>query len=221
MGGLLVTELQKLRRMEAELAIDLLLEDIPNILLESHNGFERMTAIINSMRNFTMGHAPDERVSFDVNQGILDTLILARHEYRDIAEIETSLDELLPGVYCNPEQISQLVLNLIVNSAHAIVLQHRSSVGKIMLHTWFDSSNVFCSIADDGPGIPEEIRKNIFNPFFSTKEPGKGSGLGLSICYDIVVNKHGGTLSVECPAEGGTVITIALPRPLFTVTALP
>ena len=220
-GALPHTELHKLRRMEAELAIDLLLEDIPNILLESHNGFERMTAIINSMRNFTLGHAPDERISFDVNQGIRDTLILARHEYRDIAEIKTSLDALLPGVYCSPEQISQLILNLIVNSAHAIVAQHRSSIGKITIHTWFDSSNVFCSIADDGPGIPEEIRNNILNPFFSTKEPGKGVGLGLSICYDIVVNKHGGTLSVECPAGGGTVITIAFPRTLCTVTALP
>lgn len=135
-----------------------------------------------------------------------------------MTEIETSLDELLPGVYCSPEQISQLILNLIVNSAHAIVTQHRSSVGKITLHTWFDSNNVFCSIADDGPGIPEEIRNNILNPFFSTKEPGKGVGLGLSICYDIVVNKHGGTLSVECPAGGGTVITIALPRTLCTVS---
>jgi two-component system NtrC family sensor kinase len=203
--------------MEAELAIDLLLEDIPNILLESHNGFERITTIINSMRNFSMSHAPAERVSFDINQGILDTLILARHEYRDYAEIETSLDELLPGVYCNPEQICQVFLNLIVNSAHAIVSQHRSSVGKITLHTWFDSSKVFCTIADDGPGIPEEIRNNIFNPFFSTKEPGKGTGLGLSVCYDIIVNKHGGTLSVDCPAGGGTVITLSLPRTLCTI----
>ncbi len=217
MGGFLVAEVQQLRRMEAELAIDMLLGDIPKIFSDSNSGIERMTTIINSMRSFSMSHAPDERVSFDVNKGIRDTLILARHEYRDVAEIETLLDEVLPGIYGNPEQISQLFLNLIVNSAHAIKSQHRSSQGKITIHTWFDSSHVFCSIADDGPGIPEEIRKNIFNPFFSTKEPGKGIGLGLSICYDIVVNKHRGTLSVECPAAGGTVITIGLPSRMSPV----
>ncbi len=217
MGGCLVTELQQLRRMEGELAIDILLDDITKIFSESYNGFERITTIINSMRTFSTSHAPDERVSFDVNQGIRDTLILARHEYRDIAEIETCLDALLPGLYCNPEQISQLFLNLVVNGAHAIKSQHRSSQGKITIHTWCDSNQVFCSIADDGPGIPEEIRKNIFNPFFSTKEPGKGMGLGLSICYDIVVSKHLGTLSVECPAGGGTVITMGFPSKICPV----
>lgn len=217
MGGFLAPELQKLRRMEAELDIDMLLDDIPMIFSESNNGFERMTTIINSMRNFSITHAPDERVSFDLNQGLRDMLILARHEYRDIAGIETRFDEVLPSVYCNPEQINQLFLNMIVNSAHAIKSQNRSSPGTIALHTWFDNSKVFCSITDDGPGIPEEIRRDIFNPFFSTKEPGKGIGLGLSICYDIVVHKHGGTLSVECPAEGGTVITIGLPSRICPV----
>ena len=206
-----VTELQKLRRMEAELDIDMLLDDIPMIFSESHNGFERMTTIINSMRSFFTSHAPDERVSFDVNQGIRDTLILAHHEYSDSAEIDTTLDEVLPGIYCNPEQISQVFLDLIINSAQAIKSQHRSSYGKISIHTWFDGKHVFCSIADDGPGIPEEIRNTVFNPFFSTKEPGEGIGLGLSICYDVVVNKHRGTISVECPDGGGTVITIGLP----------
>jgi PAS domain S-box-containing protein len=219
MGGVLVPELQKLRRMEAEIAIDMLLDDIPMIFSESNNGFERMTTVINSMRNFSMTHAPDERLSFDVNQGIRDSLILARHEYRDIAGIETNLDEALPGIYGNPEQINQLFLNVIINSAQAIKSQYRSELGNITIHSWFDSGNVLCSIADDGPGIPEEIRKDIFNPFFTTKEPGKGIGLGLSICYDIVVHKHGGTLSVECPAGGGTVITIGLPSRMCPVVA--
>ena len=212
-----VTELQKLRRMEEEIDIDMLLDDIPMIFSESHNGFERMTTIINSMRSFSTSHAPDERVSFDVNQGIRDTLILAHHEYSDCAEIDTTLDEVLPGIYCNPEQISQVFLNLIINSAQSIQSQHRSSHGKISIHTWFDGKHVFCSIADDGPGIPEEIRNTIFNPFFTTKEPGEGTGLGLSICYDIVVTKHRGTISVECPDGGGTVITIGLPSRLCQI----
>jgi C4-dicarboxylate-specific signal transduction histidine kinase len=109
-----------------------------------------------------------------------------------------------------------VLLNLIVNSAHAIASVERSFPGKITIHTWCGSSNVYCSVADDGPGIPIEVRNRIFDPFFTTKEPGKGTGLGLSISYDIIVNKHGGTLSVACPSEKGTVFTLSLPLTLTT-----
>ena len=209
-GSVAETELQKLHQMENELALDIMLADIPQIFAESHSGFKRIVTIINSMRNFSYRHDMDEKVAFDINKGIMDTLTLSRNEYRDYAEIETNLEEL-PPLYCNPEQICQVLLNLIVNSAHAIVSQQRSSHGKITIHTWSDQHHLYCSIADDGPGIPEEIRNTIFNPFFTTKQPGKGTGLGLSISYDIIVQKHGGLLEVACPEEGGTVFTISLP----------
>jgi two-component system NtrC family sensor kinase len=203
-------ELQAMCQMEAALDINTLFNDISEIFIESQRGFDRITAIIASMRNFSFRHAVDERVQFDINHGIQDALTIARNEYRNYAEIETLFDEL-PLISCNPEQINQVFLNLIVNSAHAIASLGRSSLGKIIIHTWCDSSNVYCSIADDGPGIPQEVRNRIFDPFFTTKEPGKGTGLGLSISYDIIVNKHGGTLSVDCPAENGSVFTISLP----------
>jgi signal transduction histidine kinase len=104
-----------------------------------------------------------------------------------------------------------VLLNLIVNSAHAINSQQRPSHGRISIRTWLDSGKVHCSIADDGPGIPEEIRSHIFNPFFTTKSSGKGTGLGLSISYDIIVNKHGGEIAMHCPKEGGAVFTFSLP----------
>ncbi len=209
-GSGATVELQAMHQMEQYLAIDTLFKDIAEIFMESQRGFERITGIIASMRNFSFRHAIDERVMFDINHGIRDALTIARNEYRNCAEIETSLEEL-PLIPCNPEQINQVFLNLIVNSAHAISSVERSSPGKISIHTWLDDSNVYCSVADDGPGIPHEVRNRIFDPFFTTKEPGKGTGLGLSISYDIVVNKHGGTLSVDCPDEKGTVFTISLP----------
>ena len=132
----------------------------------------------------------------------------------------TKLEDL-PSVPCNPEQVNQVFLNLVVNSAHAIESQHRLEKGKITIRTWYDSSNVFCSVTDDGPGIPPEVRRRIFEPFFTTKQPGKGTGLGLSISYDIVVHKHGGTLDVHCPPEGGTVITLSLPLRQMTETTNP
>ena len=205
------TELEKIRKIESELQLDMLLDEIPEIFEESQSGFERIATIINSMRNFSYRHAPDEKVLFDINGGIRDTIVLVEHEYLDSAKIETILEEL-PPVNCNPEQINQVFLNLIVNSAEAILEQHREAKGNITIRTWFNQDEVGCSIADDGSGIAEELRSKIFDPFFTTKSPGKGTGLGLSISYDTIVRKHGGTLSVACPAEGGTIFTMTLPR---------
>lgn len=204
-------DLQKLRHKEEELHVEMLVDDIPEIVVESQRGFERITAIIDSMRNLSHRYAADNKVLFDINQGILDTLVITRHEYSFCADIKTTLGEL-PLVACHPEQINQVLLNLIINSIHAIQSRKRSANGTISIHTWFDSNNVYCSIADDGPGIPENIRQNIFNPFFTTKSPGKGTGLGLSISWDIIVIKHKGTISVDTPASGGTVFTLSLPR---------
>ena len=204
-------DLKALRQKEAELDVEMLINDIPEILAQSQRGFERITSIINSMGNLSHRYAIDKKVSFNINQGINDTLVIARHEYSPCADIITSLGEL-PHVLCNPERINQVFLNLIINSVHAIQSQQRSSNGTISIHTWFDSSNVYCSIADDGPGVPEAIRKDIFNPFFTTKDPGKGTGLGMSISWDIIVVMHKGTLSFETPAEGGTIFTLSLPR---------
>ncbi len=209
-GSCSAMELQNMHQMERELAIDTLFKDIADIFIESQRGFERITAIISSMRNFSFRHTDDERVLFDINNGIRDALVLSRYEYNNYADIETVLEEL-PPIACNPEQINQVFLNLIVNSSHAIASRESRTHGKITIHTWLDNGSVYCSIADDGPGIPVEIRDRIFDPFFTTKDPGKGTVLGLSISYDIIVNKHGGTLSVDCSTEQGTVFTLSLP----------
>ena len=176
-GGISLPELPKLRQMEKELNIERLLADSSKIFTESENGFERITRIINSMRSFSNRDATDKKILFDINNGIRNTLILIRNEYNNCADIETTLEEL-PPVFCNPEQINQVVLNLIVNSASAIASQKRSGHGKITIHTWFDSKNIYCSIADDGPGIKRSAC--IFLSLFSVpKIPAKGRGEDL------------------------------------------
>jgi len=203
-------DIERLTKMEHNLDLETLLVDIPAIFAESQGGFERITTIINSMRSFSYKHAIDEKSMYDINKGIRDTLIIARNEYRYCADVETNLKEL-PPVPCNPEQLNQVFLNLIINSAHAIASQKKKSNGKIIISTWKENSAILCSIADDGPGMPIEVQKHIFEPFFTTKSPGNGTGLGLSISYDIIVQKHHGALNVQCPAEGGTIFTIKLP----------
>lgn len=203
-------DLQQLRQKEVELALDTLVNDIPEILHESQRGFERITTIINGMRNLSHRYAADKKTLFDINKGVIDTLTITSHEHSVCAEITTEFGEL-PLVECNPEEIKQVLLNLILNAVHAIKSQQRNAKGTIALHTWFDSNNVYCSITDDGPGIPEAIRNDIFNPFFTTRSSEKCTGLGLSIAYDIIVTKHKGTISVTFP-DGATVFTISLPR---------
>jgi len=209
--NLFLQESEAVRAREAELKLDFILNDIPALFTESRRGFERITRIIQSMRDFSHVDRTGEFTAFNINACIEDTLVIARNEYKYIADVTTDLGEL-SEIRCLPEQLNQVFLNLIVNSAHAIETLSRPDRGRITIRTWQDETNVYCEIADDGPGIPAEIRTRIFEPFFTTKPPGRGTGLGLSICYDIIVEKHKGTLVVHCPDSGGSVFSISIPN---------
>jgi two-component system NtrC family sensor kinase len=203
-------EVEQLREKERELDIDDLLNSIPRTLEKSQNGVERIKNIIHSMRSYSFKNVLEKISSFDVNKAIQEALVITRSEYQSIATVTLSLGEL-PLLLCDSSQINQVILNLIINSIHAIKSQNRSSPGNLEIKTWATSENVFCSITDDGPGIPEELKERIFEPFFTTKEPGKGTGLGLNISYDIIVKKHQGTISVGSAPGGGTVFTFSVP----------
>jgi signal transduction histidine kinase len=203
-------ESEAVRTKEADLQIDFILNDTPAIFKESRRGFERIARIIQSMLDFSHVDRTGEFTTFNINAGIEDTLVIARNEYKYIADVTTDLGEL-PEINCLPEQLNQVFLNLIVNSAQAIEPLNRPDKGRITIRTWRDETSVHCEISDDGPGIPANIQTRIFEPFFTTKPPGRGTGLGLSICYDIIVEKHKGALAVHCPESGGTVFSICIP----------
>src|SRR6185369_703083 len=116
-------------------------------------------------------------------------------EYKDVADVETAYGEI-PQVTCHGGQINQVVLNLVVNAAHAIADQVRKNGGrgKIRVQTRVDGDSVVISIEDSGGGIPEGIRARIFDPFFTTKEVGRGTGQGLSIARNVIVKGHSGEL---------------------------
>jgi len=208
-----------IRAKEKSLQIDYILEDIPALFSETENGFKRVTGIIQSMRDFTRTDQTGGRVYFDLNKGIRDTLIIARSEYKHCANVQTDLGNL-PEVPCQPGQINQVLLNLIVNCAHAIAAKPKGGNGLITIRTWCDGNHVICQISDDGPGIPAAVRSRVFEPFFTTKPPGQGTGLGLSISYDIIVHKHRGKLELDCPESGGTVFTLSLPVEVQTKEAI-
>lgn len=200
----------ELREMEKDLQVDFILKDTPVLFEESQRGFDRIDRIIRSMRQFSHMDHKGRFAPFNINKAVENAVLIARNTYKHCARVVVEPGQV-PDIACLPEQLHQVLLNLIVNGAQAIESQSRKEPGRITVRTYAADEQVVCEVADDGPGIEEDIRDRIFEAFFTTKPPGKGSGLGLSLSYDIVVNKHGGALDVACPAAGGTVFTIRLP----------
>ncbi len=186
-----------------KLKLDYLLEDIPKLIAESSDGAERVKTIVQNLKSFSRVDEA-ESVLVDLNECIESTLTIAWNELKYKCTVEKEYGDL-PRVQCFPQQLNQVFLNLLVNSAHAIEKQ-----GLVTVRTWQEDEKVCVSIGDNGTGIPEHIKTRIFEPFFTTKEVGKGTGLGLSISYDII-QRHKGTIDVESEVGKGTTFIIKLP----------
>jgi two-component system, NtrC family, sensor kinase len=140
-------------------------------------------------------------------------LMVATNEWRYVAEVELELDANLLPVPCVAGELNQVVLNLIVNAAHAIgdVVKETGDKGRITIKAWNDDTHAEIRISDTGTGIPEHARAKVFEPFFTTKEVGKGTGQGLSLAYNCIVKRHKGTISFETELGSGTTFVIRLP----------
>ena len=186
-------------------------ENMPTSVERALEGLERVAAIVRSMKEFSH---PNQGAmsSSDLNAAIRSTLMVARHEYKYVADIETRLGDL-PPVVCNVGEFNQTFLNILVNAAHAIesVVAGTESRGLITICTRQEDNSVLISIQDTGGGIPESIQDSIFDPFFTTKEVGKGTGQGLAIARSVIVDKHHGSLTFESVQGVGTTFMIRLP----------
>lgn len=187
------------------------LADMKDIVAETHEGLERMAAIVRSLKDFARASEDELIPEFDLNEAVRSSLTIARNEYRYVADVEFHAADL-PGIQCNANEINQVLLNLLVNAAHAVREAEREQ-GHISIETGFDARWVWCRVTDNGPGVPPENRDRIFEPFFTTKPAGVGTGLGLSISFDIIVNRHGGELRVEPAKPHGASFVVRLPRP--------
>jgi signal transduction histidine kinase len=194
---------------KARLKLVYLLTNTPKALRDSKAGVQHVSNIVRAMKSFA--HVDqDEKVPGDLNQAILDTLMVAQSEYKSVATVETDLAEL-PSILCFPGRLNQVLLNLVVNAAHAIAEAKPEQGGKIGVISRLEEGVVVVSISDNGSGIPEAIQHKIFDQFFTTKPVGKGTGQGLSLARSIVVDAHGGTLSFATESGRGTTFTIRLP----------
>ncbi len=145
----------------------------------------------------------------DINGVIQSTLNMAWNEIKYKATLEKEFGEI-PEIPCYAQKLSQVFMNLLVNAAQAIERQ-----GVIRIRTWREKEAVLVAISDTGCGMPPEVQKRIFEPFFTTKPVGQGTGLGMSISFEII-KKHRGEIRVESTPGEGTTFTIRLP---FEATA--
>jgi PAS domain S-box-containing protein len=212
LGGVLDQEAAaQATRIVDEIDLDYLLENMPNAFDRSLEGLKRVAVIVRSMKEFA--HPDQKEMSAaNINQAIQSTLTIARNEYKYVADVETEFGDL-PPVRCLLGDINQVILNLIVNAAHAIedTVKGTENRGLITIRTRRDERAIYIDINDTGGGIPEGIRERIFDPFFTTKGVGKGTGQGLAIARSVIVEKHHGSLTFQSEIGKGTTFTIELP----------
>ena len=200
-----------LPQAEPDSEIEDLKAELPPALDRVADGLSRIAEIVRSMKEFS--HADQtEKSRVDLNRAIRSTLVIASTEYKYVADVDMDLAPDLPHVLCHGGQVNQVVLNLVVNAAHAIGDKVRGTPdkGRISVRTRVDGDFVVISVSDTGGGIPEAIRKRIFDPFFTTKEVGKGTGQGLSIAHN-VIKAHGGKLEFDTEPGKGTRFHVRLP----------
>jgi signal transduction histidine kinase len=201
------------RAREASEAHDLayVREELPLAAARALHGLERVADIVRALKDFAY---PDrrEKTPVDLNRAIASTLTVARTEYKYVADVRTELADL-PPVLCHLGELNQVVLNIVVNAAHAIETRYRGTEqrGTIAIATRAVGGSVQIVIDDDGCGIEPDVIDKIFDPFFTTKEIGKGTGQGLAIARSVIVDKHGGTLAVASVPGRGSTFTISLP----------
>ena len=198
-----------IREKEKSAKLELMLEDLPELFEETKDGIERIGKIVKALRVFSRVDSLEQFGEYDLNSGLDTTLIVARNEIKYVAKIEKKLAPL-PMIQAIGSQINQVLLNFLVNAAQAIQSEGREGQGLIRIQTSQEDGWVRCSIYNDGPPIPENIRHRLFEPFFTTKPVGKGTGLGLSISYEIIVQKHHGEIFFTS-GEGGTEFVLRLP----------
>lgn len=201
------------RDVKEEVEMDYLKEEIPKAICQSLEGIERVANIVRSMKEFSHPGS-DEKSLVDINKAIETTVTISRNEWKYCADLTTDFDPALVAIPCLLGEFNQVILNMIVNAAHAIqsVLGERPvDKGTISIVTKSTDQYAEIRISDTGSGIPEDIRSRIFDPFFTTKSVGKGTGQGLAVAYNVIVGKHGGRLEVESKVGQGSTFIICLP----------
>ena len=189
-----------------------LLREVPQAIAQTLEGVQRISKIVRALKEFS--HPGSEgKCPIDVNRAIETTIAVARNEWKYVADVQTCFADNLPPVVCLAGEFNQVILNLLINAAHAIGDAVRGSAGKgtITITTRCEGAWMEVQVRDTGLGIPENIRARIFEPFFTTKEVGKGTGQGLALAHTVIVKTHHGKIWFESEVGKGTTFFLRLP----------
>jgi two-component system NtrC family sensor kinase len=209
-GSALNAARERLRLADASADLDFLRDEVPKAIERALDGIGRVTHIVRAIKEFAHPDTHEQQAA-DINHAIETTLTVTRNEYKYCATVVPQLGAL-PEVICNVGELNQVLVNLIVNAAHAIQQSGKdAATGRIAITTATAGDDVLIRVADNGCGIPAPNLERIFDPFFTTKEVGKGTGQGLSIARSIIVERHGGRIDVQSEIGAGTEFTVHLP----------
>jgi len=199
--------------LRREIDWDYLRAEVPDAIDQAMEGRNRVAEIVRAMKEFA--HPGDEILTpVDINHAVENTLSVSRNEWKYVAEIKTDFAPDLPPVPCYPGSFNQVLLNMVVNAAHAIVAKREgggAEKGLITISTSHRDGVAELRIRDSGCGIPPEHRERIFEPFFTTKDIGKGTGQGLALAHTVIVDRMGGAIEVETEPGEGTTFCLKLP----------
>ncbi len=199
-----VASRETIKRQRERLDVDFITGDLPQLLAESREGIERVTKIVQDLKDFShVGRNEPMRPS-DIEKGLESTLNIVWNDLKYKVRVEKHYSPL-PPVECHPSEINQVLMNLLINAGQAIAER-----GTIVLATGAEDGEAWINISDSGCGIPEESLQRIFDPFYTTKPIGRGTGLGLAICYSIIA-KHHGRIEVSSRVGAGTTFRVVLP----------
>ncbi|RTL32510.1 MAG: PAS domain S-box protein [Rhodocyclaceae bacterium] len=205
-AALPAAERQRIQAARKAADFDFLRDDISQLISESQEGTERVSKIVHDLRDFSRTDTSQEWQAADLHHGLDSTLNIASNEIKYKADVVREYGSL-PLVECLLPQLNQVFMNLFVNAAQAMPDGRR---GTITVRTGTAGEDAWIEVADNGKGMPPDVRDRIFDPFFTTKPVGKGTGLGLSLSYGII-QKHQGQIAVSSTPGTGTTFRITLP----------
>jgi PAS domain S-box-containing protein len=203
----------ELNRLTDSAGLSHLAGEITHAITDSLEGVRRVAKIVQAMKEFSHPSTV-EKSAVDINRAIETTITVARNEWKYVAEIRTDLDSTLPFVPCLAGEFNQVILNLLINAAHAVadvVGNNGNQKGTITVTTKRDGEWAEIRIQDTGKGIPDDIRTRVFEPFFTTKGLGKGTGQGLALAHTVIVKNHGGKIWFDGEVGKGTTFFVRLP----------
>lgn len=204
---------QEIERIAIEIDFDYLRQEVPIAINHIDEGLRRVSEIVRSMKEFTHP-GPKHKTPTDINRLIENTILVARNEWKYVADVTMDLSPNMPLVPCIPGDLQQVILNILVNAAQAIgdnLVNIQEEKGSITVATRNRGHWVEIAITDTGGGIAEEVKRRVFDPFFTTKPVGKGTGQGLAIAYAAVVERHQGEISFDSEVGRGTTFVVRLP----------